>query len=123
MKYNRHLKALNIKKKDIPSYWFEGEERQKEDKDGFREVEFYNLYHHFDCLIYSYLCEFRENHMYGYPIFLLNKGGMRKWEEILDKIIKAFKLRLTIEHPNKTQQKQIDYGMRLFIKYYNNLWY
>ena len=120
MKYNRHLKAIGLKKKDIPSYWFEGEERQKEDKDGFREVEFYDLDKLFSCFIYSYLCEFRENHMYSYPGSL---RSMKEWEDILDKMIKAFKLKLTVSYPSKNQQKQINYGMRLFIKYYRSLWY
>lgn len=119
MKYNRHLKAIGLKKEDVPSYWFEGEERQKEDKEGFREVEFYNLYTLFDCFIYSYLMEGRDIYM-RFPPTKLEK---EKWEEVYNKILKAFKLRLTVDTPSKNQQKQIEYGMRLFIKYYDYLWF
>lgn len=118
MQYNQHLKDIGLKKSNVPSYWFEGEERQKPDKNGFREVEFYNLYYLFDCFIYSYLMEGRETFIRFTP----NPLEYDKWVEIYDKILKAFRLRLTVENPTKNQKKQINYGMRLFIKYYDCLW-
>ena len=60
-----------------------------------------------------------------------------KWEEIVNSMIEAFRL-LIIEEDysqrytmtdkewkqrSKNRQKKINYGMRMFIKYYENLWY
>ena len=61
-----------------------------------------------------------------------------QWKDIIDKMIEAFKLQILedntwdrFQYPNeaerikasKNRQKKINYGMRLFIKYYNHLWY
>lgn len=41
-------------------------------------------------------------------------------------MIEAFKLQIdldsSIDLPSKNRRKKINYGMRLFIKYYNYLW-
>ena len=82
--------------------------------------------------IYSQLCYFRE-----YPIKCGTPIGLthEKWIEIVDAMIEAFKLML-VEDTNpqtrsrkeqyyfsKNRRKKINYGLRLFIKYFNNLWY
>ena len=58
-----------------------------------------------------------------------------QWKDILSKMIKAFKLYCINEDrdiiiseqerkaSSKNRQKQINYGMRLFIKYFSHLWY
>lgn len=59
-----------------------------------------------------------------------------KWQEYVDKMIKAFELMLKEDdywdlaksneeniRISKNIQKQIKYGLRLFIKYFNSLWW
>lgn len=42
-------------------------------------------------------------------------------------MIEAFRLQIDLDTssdlPSKNKQKKINYGMRLFIKYYNHLWW
>jgi hypothetical protein len=61
----------------------------------------------------------------------------QKWVEIVDAMIEAFKLLIIEEdtserwlmtdtqwkQKSKNKQKKINYGLRMFIKYYGNLWY
>lgn len=51
-----------------------------------------------------------------------------KWKEIIDKMIEAFRLQIDLDEninniDSKNRKKKINYGMRLFIKYYNHLWW
>ena len=75
-------------------------------------------------VIYSYLCYFRDNCLVGHP------GSMtfEKWKEIIDRMIEAFRLQIDLDEninniDSKNKQKKINYGMRLFIKSYNHLWW
>jgi len=48
---------------------------------------------------------------------------MEKWREILQKIIDCFELKMMSEYTHTKEEKRvIDDGMRLFVKYYDNLW-
>lgn len=136
LKLNKYLKELGL---DEDNCWLfnknrvEDDLRYTPDEDGFVDAEFFSLDYSLSLYIYSQLCYFRENCMFGIPY------GMEenKWAEILDKMILAFKLMiieddtykridLTREERqliSKNRQKKINYGMRLFIKYYNDLWY
>ena len=82
--------------------------------------------------IYSQLCYFRD-----YPMTCGTPAGMthEQWEEIVNSMITAFKLmivedneswRLTDKerkYHSKNRNKKINHGLRMFIKYYHNLWY
>ena len=121
LQLNKYLRELGIDE----NYWlFKDEEdgRYKPDEDGFINAETFNLDATLSMIIYSYLCYFRDNCLVGYP------GSMtfEKWKEIIDKMIEAFKLQIEGDNYNeisKNRKKKINYGMRLFIKYYNHLWW
>lgn len=123
LQLNKYLRELGIDE----NYWlFKDEEdgRYKPDEDGFVNAETFNLDATLSMVIYSYLCYFRDNCLVGHP------GSMtfEKWKEIIDKIIEAFRLQIDLDEninsiDSKNKQKKINYGMRLFIKYYNNLWW
>lgn len=123
LQLNKYLRELGIDE----NYWlFKDEEdgRYKPDEDGFINAETFNLDATLSMVIYSYLCYFRDNCLVGYP------GSMtfEKWKEIIDKMIEAFRLQIDLDEninniDSKNKQKKINYGMRLFIKYYNHLWW
>ena len=122
---NKYLRELGIDE----NYWLfknaqnDKDIRYKPDADGFVNAETFNLDATLSMIIYSYLCYFRDNCLIGHP------GCMtfEKWQEIINKMIEAFKLQIDLDSnmdlPSKNRQKKINYGMRLFIKYYNNLWW
>lgn len=134
VKMNKYLRELGLKESDYPFTNVEGDDRYIEDEEGFRDCEFFSLDYSLSLYIYSQLCYFRENCLYGYPCGMTEE----KWKSILDKMIEAFKLMIVEDqsfyqsmHLNigerniisKNRQKKINHGLRLFIKYYNNLWY
>lgn len=122
---NKYLREIGIDEK----YWLFEEEMQKQnsryvpDEEGFVDAEMFNLNTSLSMYIYSQLCYFRDHCLNGYPGFMT----FEQWQDTLDKMIEAFKLQLEEEvkliMPSKNRQKKINYGMRLFIKYYNYLWY
>ena len=121
---NKYLKELGIDE----HYWLFDEERRKTDKryipdeDGFVDAETFNLDMSFSMYIYSYLCYFRDNCLDGHP----SSMTFEQWKSIIDKMIEGFKLQITTDNTwsiSKNKQKKINYGMRLFIKYYNHLWW
>ena len=122
LQLNKYLRELGIDE----NYWlFKDEEdgRYKPDEDGFVNAETFNLDATLSMVIYSYLCYFRDNCLVGHP------GSMtfEKWKEIIDKMIEAFRLQIDLDEninniDSKNRRKKINYGMRLFIKYYNCLW-
>lgn len=125
LQLNKYLRELGIDEE----YWLfkdaqDGKDmRYKPDEDGFINAETFDLDATLSMIIYSYLCYFRDNCLVGYP------GSMtfEKWQEIIDKMIEAFKLQIelnnNIDISSKNKKKKINYGMRLFIKYYNHLWW
>ena len=125
LQLNKYLRELEIDE----NYWLfknaknNDDNRYLPDEDGFVNAETFNLDATLSMIIYSYLCYFRDNCLVGHP------GSMtfEKWKEIIDKMIEAFKLQIdldsNIDLPSKNRQKKINYGMRLFIKYYNHLWW
>ena len=133
LKPNRFLKEIGINE----DYWLFNEENKDDlryipDEEGFVDAEHFSLDTSLSLYIYSQLCYFREYPIKcGTPIGLTHK----KWIEIVDAMIEAFKLML-VEDTNpqtrskkeqyyfsKNRRKKINYGLRLFIKYFNNLWY
>lgn len=134
VKYNKYLKELGISENDYPFNVVKGDERYFEDEDGFKSSEFFSLDYSLSLYIYSQLCYFREHCLYGYP----NGFTEEKWKDTLDKMIEAFKLiiltdqsfeqtmHLSIGERNiisKNREKKINYGLKLFAKYFRHLWY
>ena len=135
LKPNRYLKELGIDE----NYWLfsksnQGDPRYVPDEEGFVDAEHFNLDTSLSLYIYSQLCYFRD-----YPMTCGTPMGMthEKWEEIINAMIEAFGL-LIVEDDysdrwtmsdkkwkqlSKNKQKKINYGLRMFIKYYGNLWY
>ena len=126
LKYNHYLKELGIKETDYPFNTVEGDSRYIEDEEGFKNSEFFSLDYSLSLYIYSQLCYFRDNCLYGIPCDF----EPEQWEATIDKMIEAFKLIITQPHSDsltiedsKNRQKKIRYGMRLFIKYFRHLWF
>jgi len=122
---NRYLRELGI---DEKSCWLfkkenkENDDRYNPDEDGFVDAEFFDLDYSLSLYIYSHLCYFRDYCLCGHP----SSMTFEQWKSIIDKMIEAFKLQITTDNEwnvSKNKQKKINYGMRLFIKYYNHLWY
>ena len=87
---NKYLRNIGINEKN---YWVIAEDhgndtRYKEDEEGFINAETWNLSTTLAMINYSYLCYFREHCLYAYPSNLT----FEKWQEYIDKMIKAFEL-------------------------------
>ena len=135
LKPNRYLKELGIDE----NYWLFNKSNQDDsryipDEEGFVDAEHFNLDTSLSLYIYSQLCYFRD-----YPMTCGTPCGLthEKWEEIVNAMIEAFRLLIIEEdyserwtmseqewkYKSKNKQKKINYGLRMFIKYYSNLWY
>ncbi len=135
LKPNKYLKELGIDE----NYWLfsksnQGDPRYVPDEEGFVDAEHFNLDTSLSLYIYSQLCYFRD-----YPMTCGTPMGMthEQWENTVDAMIEAFRLLIIEEdysdrwsmtdkqwkQQSKNKRKKINYGLRMFIKYYNNLWY
>ena len=132
LKPNKYLKELGIDE----HYWLFDKSNQDDpryvpNEEGFVDAEHFSLDTSLSLYIYSQLCYFKEHCLYGTPMGM----SIEKWTNILDAMIEAFRL-LIIEEQiepwqsekerhilSKNREKKINYGMRLFIKYYRHLWY
>lgn len=121
---NKYLREIGINEK----YWLfdkeiiEKDERYRPDEDGFVNAETFNLDTSLSLYIYSQLCYFRDNCLIGHPADLT----FEQWKGIIDKMIEAFKIQIITDESyeiSKNQRKKMKHGMRLFIKYYNHLWW
>ena len=135
LKPNKYLKELGIDE----NYWLfsksnQGDPRYVPNEEGFVDAEHFNLDTSLSLYIYSQLCYFRD-----YPMTCGTPMGMthEQWENTVDAMIEAFKLLIIEEdysdrwnmtdkqwkQQSKNKRKKINYGLRMFIKYYGNLWY
>ena len=135
LKPNKYLRELGIDE----NYWLfdkknQGDPRYVPDEEGFIDAEHFSLDTSLSLYIYSQLCYFRD-----YPMTCGTPMGMthEQWENIVDAMIEAFRLLIIEEdysdrwsmtdkqwkQQSKNKRKKINYGLRMFIKYYNNLWY
>ena len=135
LKPNKYLKKLGIDE----NYWLfsksnQGDPRYVPDEEGFVDAEHFNLDTSLSLYIYSQLCYFRD-----YPMTCGTPMGMthEQWKNIVNAMIEAFRLLIIEEdfsdrwimtdkqwkQQSKNKRKKINYGLRMFIKYYNNLWY
>ena len=125
LQLNKYLREVGIDE----NYWLfkknQNDSRYEPDEEGFIPSEYFNLNITLAMIIYSSLRYFKDYCNYGYP------GNMTKkqWDKCLDDMITAFKLLIEKENYNltkiqsKNKEKKIKYGLRLFAKYFNNLWY
>ena len=130
MKFNHYYKELGLKETDFPFEKYDDiMDRNQEDEEGFSGVEFFSLDYSLALYIYSRLRYFQDYCLCGHPMYMTEQ----QWADILNKMIKAFKLYIIQDEPSyfvneqerkqasKNRQKQINYGMRLFIKYFSHL--
>ena len=133
LKPNKYLRELGIDE----NYWLFSKNNQDDsryvpDEDGFVDAEHFNLDTSLSLYIYSQLCYFRD-----YPMTCGTPVGMthEQWEGIVNSMIEAFKLMIVEDNESwtltererkyhsKNRSKKINHGLRMFIKYYHNLWY
>lgn len=113
MKFNHYYEELGLTEYNFP---FE----KDEDKEGFSETEFFNLDYSLALYIYGRLRYFQDHCLVGSPSYMT----FEQWSDIINKIIKGFYLYLTEDYKlSKNKEKQMKYGMKLFIKYFPGLWY
>jgi hypothetical protein len=95
--------------------------------------ECWNLDATLAALILPRLIHFRDNHcgapgcLFEYDEFdhiQKEEDGFRKWDEILDKMIWAFYLYISVDSLSWTdeQKQQINEGLKLFAEYFQSLW-
>ena len=124
LQLNKYLREVGIDE----NYWLfknQNDAKYKPDEEGFIAAEYWNLDATLAMIIYSSLRYFKDHCNYVHP------GGMtqEQWDKCLDDMITAFKLLVEKENYNltkkqsKNKEKKIKYGLRLFAKHFNNLWY
>lgn len=154
MKLNKYLKELGLEWYDLPGVYDEtlqkdekmcdvdaADPRNKEDEEGFCGREFFSLDYTLSLFIYSRLCYFREHigpiatpgcltslradNLSKEEREKAHEEAHKKWEEILDKMVLAFRLQIEgfDEGYEGIQREQVREGMQLFIEYYDALWY
>ena len=153
MKINKYLKELGLEWYDMPGVYDKklndiglcdkaaADPRNEENEEGFCGYEFFSLDYTLSLFIYSKLCYFREHIAdistpgclctYSYSSFTheereyYNKVAHNKWLSIVDKMILAFKLKITgiREGFEGIDRAAIQEGMHLFAEYYDCLWY
>lgn len=116
---NKYLKELGI----LDDVWFlkdTDDKRYKYDEDGFVPAETWNLDYTLACIIYSYLCYFRDHES------MISTPGkfdtVEEWQEVLDKMIYGFKLYITKEKDDKTTAEELFKSFDLFEDYFPDLW-
>ena len=134
LKPNKYLRELGIDEK----YWLFDKNNQDDnryipDEEGFVDAEHFNLDTSLSLYIYSQLCYFREYCLVGCPMSMT----IEEWQSKIDAMIEAFKLMIIEDDCTdrwlltdkeqkqlaKNKRKKINYGLRMFIKYYHCLWY
>lgn len=116
IKHSKYLKEIGV---DPMEGFIRKDPRYKMNKElGFAQFETWNLYYSLALEIYPRLCYFRERTI-AYPLGLNEK----EWDEILDKMIRAFKLILIDDCHDDEKVKEVEEGLRLFAKWYLELWW
>lgn len=117
IKYSKYLKEIGV---DPMEGFGKKDSRYKMDKElGFAQFETWDLYYSLALEIYPRLCYFRE-HTFGYPP---GADSEEEWGEILDKMIRAFKLILIDDRRDDEKFQEVEEGLRLFAKWYLALWW
>ena len=117
IKHSKYLKEIGV---DSMEGFDEKDPRYKIDKElGFAPFETWDLSYSLALEIYPRLCYFRE-HTLGYPP---GADSKEEWDEILDKMIRAFKLILINDRHDDEKFKEVEEGLGLFAKWYLALWW
>lgn len=117
IKYSKYLKEIGV---DPMEGVDKHDPRYKIDKElGFAQSETWDLSYSLALEIYPRLCYFRERTL-AYPAAV---DGKKEWDEILDKMIHAFKLILIDDRRDDEKFKEIEEGLSLFAKWYLALWW
>lgn len=100
---------------------------------GFRYEETWSLDNSIACYVLPRLAFLRDNTC-GYPSCFceLDENGQvtngdegaKKWKEILNKMVVAFEIILTVDCFKRTeeQNKQVEEGLQLFAEHFEGLW-
>ena len=141
MKNNRYLRELGVRWDQLPGNYNSklqkdcpaADRRNKLNKEGFCEYEFFSLDYSLALYIYPRLCYFRDNcAKWATPAFFTfnedgteNPNGNKEWIETINKMCLAFRLIITDPADPfdfKEVNKKIEEGLSLFAKYYRSLW-
>ena len=124
--FNKYLEKIGITE---DKYWVYNDEakdfdpRYQPDEEGFIEADAWNLNTTLAMINYSYLCYFRDHCLHCHPVGITSE----QWKHYIDVMIKAFELILVDEEFDYTipQEgwKQIRFGLRLYAKYFCDLWW
>lgn len=134
MKINKYLEELGYTQNDMPEYYNRkckntskaaADKRNRINKSGFCNREFFDLDHTFNLFIYPRLCYFRDNiaDIATPGCFCEDPDGNNKWKETINAMCIAFKLDLEKDFPSEAEREIIQKGRQLFIEYYDYLWY
>ncbi len=82
----------------------------------FEYLDIYGFYLNIAEFLAPRLKAFKK-HNFSHPIGLTPK----KWDKVLDKIIKAFEL-IAKDEREKEKYKEVEEGIKLFTEYYFDLW-
>ena len=72
--------------------------------------------------IKSRLEAFKALNKHGFPSDFSEKGGLRAWNQTIQKMIDAFSLLTTSAIPNEEEKITISIGLQLFATYFTHLW-
>ena len=134
--FNKYLEKIGITE---DKYWAYNDEakdfdpRYQPDEEGFIEADAWNLNTTLAMINYSYLCYFRDHCLHCHPASI----SFEQWIRYINAMIKAFEL-ILVEYEddnyyNKTPEermqisknrwKQIRFGLKLYAKYFIDLWW
>lgn len=117
IKHSKYLKEIGV---DPMEGVVKEDPRYKIDKElGFAQFETWDLSYSLALEIYPRLCYFRE-HTLGYPP---EADSKEEWDEILDKMVRAFKLILIDDRRDDEKFKEVEEGLKLFAEWYLALWW
>ena len=133
--FNKYLEKIGITEDNYWAYNDEAKDtdpRYQPDEDGFIEADAWNLNTTLAMINYSYLCYFRDHCLHCYPPNI----SFEQWKHYIDAMIKAFEL-ILVENDDdyytktpeertqisKNRWKQIRFGLRLYAKYFCDLWW
>lgn len=145
MKLNKYLRELGLDEKTWPFDEIRHNQRKKDagkkyddryiEHDGFINAETFNLDFTLACIIYSYLCYFRDNcTQISIPVYFLFQNGKEittekaqaRWLRVLNQMITGFRLYIQLDELDygytdpryKEIDRKIKLGLRQFAKYF-----
>lgn len=131
VKMNKHLRELGLTYKDLPCSGLEGCRQRKDkrhlpDRDGFVQKEFWNLDYTLSLVIYSYLKEFLDEYISGYPVGYKGIDSDEDWEKAVESMCEAFKIMILKPDGmgrSKAEIQKVNRGLKLFAQCFEALWW